>query len=94
MFRGHVELAGKLFDQVIIASSVGFLFITSHVHVTKVGKGAVDTADDDGWTPLIIAASAGHNQLVEMLLANGANVNATTSQVGIRQGATSDTAVL
>ena len=47
----------------------------------KVGKAAVDTADDDGWTPLIIAASAGHNQLVEMLLDNGANVNATTSQV-------------
>ena len=41
----------------------------------------MDTVDDDGWTPLIIAASAGHNQLVEMLLANGANVNATTSQV-------------
>ena len=49
----------------------------------KVGRGAVDTSDDDGWTPLIIAASAGHNQLVEMLLANGANVNATTSQVEI-----------
>ena len=90
MFRGHVELAGKLFDQVIIASSVGLLTFSC----TKVGKGAVDTADDDGWTPLIIAASAGHNQLVEMLLANGANVNATTSQVGKRQGATSDTAVL
>merc|ERR1719348_517207 len=59
--RGHIELAGKLFDQV--------------------GKGAVDMADDDGWTPLIIAASAGHNQLVEMLLANGANVNVKTSQV-------------
>ena len=44
----------------------------------------MDTADDDGWTPLIIAASAGHNQLVEMLLANGANVNATTSQVDKR----------
>ena len=43
----------------------------------------MDTSDDDGWTPLIIAASAGHNQLVEMLLANGANVNATTSQVEI-----------
>ena len=53
-------------------------------HSSKVGKAAVDTADDDGWTPLIIAASAGHNQLVEMLLANGANVNATTSQVGKR----------
>ena len=52
------------------------------------GKGAVDTADDDGWTPLIIAASAGHNQLVEMLLANGANVNAATSQVGKSQCAT------
>ena len=50
----------------------------------KVGRGAVDTSDDDGWTPLIIAASAGHNQLVEMLLANGANVNATTSQVEMR----------
>ena len=49
----------------------------------KVGKAAVDTADDDGWTPLIIAASAGHNQLVEMLLDNGANVNATTSQVAV-----------
>ena len=84
MFRGHVELAGKLFDQVIMASAVGLL--TSSC--TKVGKGAVDTADDDGWTPLIIAASAGHNQLVEMLLANGANVNATTSQVGKRPCAT------
>ena len=50
----------------------------------QVGKAAVDTTDDDGWTPLIIAASAGHNHLVEMLLANGANVNATTSQVGQR----------
>ena len=49
----------------------------------KVGKAVIDTADDDGWTPLIIAASAGHNQLVEMLLGNGANVNATTSQVAV-----------
>ena len=56
----------------------------------KVGRGAVDTSDDDGWTPLIIAASAGHNQLVEMLLANGANVNATTSQVEIVKYAFSD----
>ena len=59
-----------------------FLFLKNRVfNFLQVGKGAVDTADDDGWTPLIIAASAGHNQLVEMLLANGANVNATTSQV-------------
>ena len=84
MFRGHVELAGKLFDQVIIVFYAGFLFSHLMKHVTKVGKAAVDTADDDGWTPLIIAASAGHNQLVEMLLANGANVNTTTSQVGER----------
>ena len=88
MFRGHVELAGKLFDQVIIVFCAGLHFSHLMKHVTKVGKAAVDTADDDGWTPLIIAASAGHNQLVEMLLANGANVNATTSQVGKRQCAT------
>ena len=59
----------------------GSLYLSS----LKVGRGAVDTSDDDGWTPLIIAASAGHNQLVEMLLANGANVNATTSQVEMRE---------
>ena len=46
----------------------------------QVGKAAVDVADDDGWTPLIIAASAGHSQLVNMLLDNGADVNKTTSQ--------------
>ena len=58
-------------------------FSLLYLSSVKVGRGAVDTSDDDGWTPLIIAASAGHNQLVEMLLANGANVNATTSQVEI-----------
>ena len=28
------------------------------------------------WTPLIIAASAGHEQLVRLLIGRGANVNA------------------
>ena len=34
----------------------------------------VDTADDSGWTPLIIACSAGHTDIVHMLVERGAKV--------------------
>ena len=34
----------------------------------------VDTADDSGWTPLIIACSAGHTDIVHMLVEKGAKV--------------------
>ena len=38
----------------------------------------VNARDKDGWTPLHMAADAGHNRMVELLLANGAEVNAKT----------------
>ena len=45
----------------------------------QVGRAAVDTADTDGWTPLIIAASAGHSQLVDMLLGHSTLILHLTS---------------
>ena len=41
---------------------------------------AVDELDQDGWTALHLAASLGRDDLVEMLLDAGANVNSTTPQ--------------
>jgi len=38
----------------------------------------VNARDKDGWSPLHMAANAGHNRMVELLLANGAEVNAKT----------------
>merc|ERR1712025_201609 len=43
-------------------------------------KELLDVKDSDGWTPLIIACSAGHTELVLSLLEGGADINATTSQ--------------
>ena len=36
----------------------------------------VDIADDSDWTPLIIASSAGHTDIVHMLVEKGAKVTA------------------
>jgi ankyrin repeat protein len=38
----------------------------------------VNARDKDGWIPLHMAANAGHNRMVELLLANGAEVSAKT----------------
>ena len=39
----------------------------------------VDAKNDDGWTPLILAARFGHATIVKNLIENGADVNATTN---------------
>jgi ankyrin repeat protein len=38
----------------------------------------VDVKDDDGWPAIIWAANNGHTKCVDVLIANGADVNATT----------------
>lgn len=40
----------------------------------------VDSRDEDGFTPLHLAVIAGNVQLVQFLLANGADVNALDSE--------------
>ena len=40
----------------------------------------VDIKDDGGWTPLIIASSAGHMDIVQMLVEKGAKVNEVTDE--------------
>ena len=37
---------------------------------------AVDTADNDGWTPLCIASQYGHVEMVRLLLGGGAQIDA------------------
>lgn len=40
----------------------------------------IDEIDEDGFTPLHLAASGGHKGVAEMLIASGANVNANSRQ--------------
>ena len=40
----------------------------------------MDAEDEGGWTPLIIASSAGHDLVVRMLIEAGAGVNKTTRE--------------
>ena len=40
----------------------------------------VNAKDDDGWTPLLDAATFGHKEIVELLITKGADVNAKTEE--------------
>ena len=40
----------------------------------------IDAPDDERWTPLIIASSAGHEAVAKLLLSAGASVNRCTNQ--------------
>ncbi|RWS06564.1 26S proteasome non-ATPase regulatory subunit 10-like protein [Dinothrombium tinctorium] len=44
--------------------------------VDLIAKASVDPVDELGWTPLMIASSAGHLDIVSALIESGANVNA------------------
>ena len=48
--------------------------------LTVVFRDSVDAEDEGGWTPLIIASSAGHELVVRMLIEAGAGVNKTTRE--------------
>jgi len=44
--------------------------------LVEADRGSIDTFSSDGWTPLHLASFFGHTKIVEMLLAQGADVNA------------------
>eukprot|EP00002_Diphylleia_rotans_P020858 TRINITY_DN4054_c0_g1_i5.p1 TRINITY_DN4054_c0_g1~~TRINITY_DN4054_c0_g1_i5.p1 ORF type:complete len:139 (+),score=31.53 TRINITY_DN4054_c0_g1_i5:61-477(+) len=52
-------------------------YLASHAHNIAT---LVNQKDGDSWTPLHSAASAGHVDVVEFLLQNGAKVDATTNE--------------
>ncbi|XP_074596020.1 uncharacterized protein LOC141851127 isoform X2 [Brevipalpus obovatus] len=60
-----------------IASSQGDLQKITQILASP--KADVDPVDEPGWTPLMIAASAGHLEIVKTLLASGAEVNKTNN---------------
>ena len=37
-----------------------------------------DVTNEEGWTPLMAAAQKGHMDIARLLIAHGANINATT----------------
>jgi hypothetical protein len=45
-------------------------------------RGAASARDDEGATPLHYATLNGHREIVELLLANGADINARDTQFG------------
>jgi prolyl 4-hydroxylase len=49
-----------------------------HAHIKK-SKDVVHAKDENGWTPLHEGVRGGHEEIVKLLVENGANVNATTS---------------
>lgn len=52
-----------------------------HAHIKK-KKDVVHEKDENGWTPLHEGARGGHEDIVKLLIENGANVNETTSNGG------------
>ena len=69
--KANVNAKSTVGDTAIMAASLnGYLDLVK----TLRGRGAV--IDGAGWTPLIYAATGGHDAVVTYLLSEGANVNA------------------
>ncbi|XP_017494703.1 PREDICTED: 26S proteasome non-ATPase regulatory subunit 10-like [Rhagoletis zephyria] len=61
------------------AASAGQINLVRQLLETTNGVYPIDLPDSLGWTPLIIAASAGHREVVAYLVERGANVQAVTA---------------
>jgi hypothetical protein len=52
--------------------------LSGHLELVKKLRGRGAQIDNAGWTPLIYAATGGHDAIVTYLLAEGANINAVS----------------
>jgi hypothetical protein len=88
------EITSGLFVMVLLALCVGCVPLAG-IHkaalggdVAKIGElldqdpNLVNIMESAGWTPLHFAASQGHKEVAELLLARGANVNARLKYYG------------
>ncbi|MFC1792774.1 ankyrin repeat domain-containing protein, partial [Planctomycetota bacterium] len=60
--------------------AAAFIGDTDRVKDFIEGGGSVDTADARGWTPLHWAAAGNHRNIAELLVSNGANINAVEDE--------------
>ena len=69
--RADVKLRSKFGDSAIMAAA-----LSGHLELVKKLRAKGADIDGAGWTPLIYAATGGHDAVVTYLLTEGANVNA------------------
>ncbi|RTL49010.1 MAG: tetratricopeptide repeat protein [Rhodocyclaceae bacterium] len=81
-----VLIVGILHGGLAIAADPASLFKAADTGDVKAVQAAisqgipVDSADQDGWTPLMVAAASGKLPVVQALVKAGANVNARTTK--------------
>ena len=65
-------------DGILVSFLEKVIFTEVIYHLLSHGA-KIDTKNNDGWTPLILAARFGHAKVVKTLIENGADANATTN---------------
>ncbi|KAJ3008043.1 UNVERIFIED_CONTAM: Carrier protein, mitochondrial, partial [Siphonaria sp. JEL0065] len=86
--RGHIDAVKKLLQQIGSTTAITSsnsddgksISSSSSVSLDENPPTAINFVDSNGWSPLHIASHAGNASLVQLLLDNGARIEATTEQ--------------
>ena len=85
--KANVNARSTVGDTAVMAAALG-----GYLDLVKTLRARGATIDGAGWTPLIYAATGGHDAVVTYLLSEGANVNAsspngtTALMMAVREG--------